>query len=186
MGSCFSSRPSSSSTTLLKTIRVVHMNGHVEDFEHSVTVGEVTGKPPRHFVCTRTQLVSGEPKPLKQETQLELGNVYFMLPYSTIQSGVSPVDLASIAKKLTRVAKTSQPQLANKSPLRNFLSSGSSPVWSSPATSPNRFSGSVKAQSWKPFLDTIRERSFNRRSESDLQETQSFGDSVSKSEFELL
>ncbi|THG09648.1 hypothetical protein TEA_014592 [Camellia sinensis var. sinensis] len=183
MGCCFSSRSSSSSTTLLKIIRVVHMNGHVEDFEHSVTVGEVIGKPPRHFVCTRAQLVSGEPKPLKQETQLELGNVYFMLPYSTIQSDVSPVDLASIAKKLNRIAKTSSPQLANKSPLRNFLSSGSSPVWSSPATSPNRFSGSVKAQSWKPLLDTIRERSFNRRSESDLQETQSIGDS--KREFEL-
>ncbi|KAL7193932.1 hypothetical protein ACSBR2_025552 [Camellia fascicularis] len=86
------------------------MNGHVEDFEKSVTVGEVTCKPPRHFVCTPAQLVSGELKPLKQETQLELGNVYFMLPYSTIQSGVSPVDLASIAKKLTRIAKTSQPQ----------------------------------------------------------------------------
>ncbi|KAL7193937.1 hypothetical protein ACSBR2_025557 [Camellia fascicularis] len=116
MGICFSSRSSSSSTTLLKTIRVVHMNGHVEDFEHSVTVGEVTGKPPRHFVCTRAQLVSGGPKPLKQETQLELGNVYFTLPYSTIQSDVSPVDLASTAKKLTQIAKPSQPQLANKSP----------------------------------------------------------------------
>lgn len=195
---------SCSSPPPLETIRVVHLNGYVEDFGYPVTASEITGNPKRHFVCTRAQLASGGPIPLKPCTTLELGHVYFLIPYSTIQSDVSPMDLATIARKLNKIAKTSQAQ-GNKSPLRNSKSgsslvwtsqakgspirvSGSSPVWTSPVTSPNRFSGSPirvepesglgayglqrspKAQSWKPILDTIREKSFGRRSESDLRE----------------
>lgn len=177
---------SCSSPPPLETIRVVHLNGYVEDFGYPVTASEVTGNPKRHFVCTRAQLASGGPSPLKPCTTLEPGHVYFLIPYSTIQSDVSPMDLAAIARKLNKIAKTSQSQ-AGKSLLRNSKS-GSSPVWTSPARSPNRFSGSPtraepecglaayglqrspKAQSWKPVLDTIREKSFGRRSESDLRE----------------
>lgn len=167
MGACFSCR----SSQPFKSIRVVHFNGYVEDFEHPVSVNEVTAKSPKHFVCTPAQLLSNGSKPLKPDTQLELGKIYFLLPFSTLQADVSPMDLASIVRKLTTVAKTS-------------------PLWSqqhgsNPATSPNRFMEtekpvvaygaprSARARSWRPILDTIRERSFNRRSESDLQEMRS-------------
>ncbi|KAI8571447.1 hypothetical protein RHMOL_Rhmol01G0121000 [Rhododendron molle] len=177
---------SCSSPPPLETVRVVHLNGYVEDFGYPVTASEVTGNPKRHFVCTRAQLASGGRSPLKPCTTLEPGNVYFLIPYSTIQSDVSPMDLAAIARKLNKIAKTSQSQ-ASKSPLRNSKPV-SSPVWTSPARSPNRFSWSPtrsepecglaayglqrspKARSWKPVLDTIREKSFGRRSESDLRE----------------
>ncbi|KAH7848652.1 hypothetical protein Vadar_005708 [Vaccinium darrowii] len=179
-------RFSSCSRSTFKTIRVVHLNGYVEDFGYPVTASEVTGNPKRYFVCTRAQLASGGQNPLKPGTALEPGHVYFLIPYSTIQSDASPMDLACIAGKLNKIAKTSHAK-GNKSPLRNSMS-GSSPVWTSPARSPNRFSGSPirvapesglvsyglqrspKAQSWKPILDTIREKSFGRRSESDLRE----------------
>ncbi|KAA8522704.1 hypothetical protein F0562_009134 [Nyssa sinensis] len=136
MGCSFSSQPSST----FKNIRVVHLNGYVEDFEQTVTVAQVTGKPPKDFVCTGAQLVSGGLKPLKPDTQLELGHVYFLLPYSTFRSDVSPVDLASVARKLTTIAKASRSR--SKSARTNFLSSShaSSPIWSSPARSPNRVS----------------------------------------------
>ncbi|KAL6977821.1 hypothetical protein U1Q18_026631 [Sarracenia purpurea var. burkii] len=189
------------SSPALTAIRVVHLDGYVEDFTYPVTVREVImGKSPTHFVCTQTQLVSGGPKPLKLDSQLEPGHVYFLLPYSTLQPDVSPVELTSFARKLSSVAKTGQSKA--KSPSRNS-SAGSSPVWSSPsrnssggsipawkspARSPSRFSDqpvkvepensvdafglgrSSKARSWKPILESIRERSFNRRSESDLQD----------------
>nr|POE75266.1 hypothetical protein CFP56_14301 [Quercus suber] len=121
MGACFSCR----SSQPFKSIRVVHFNGYVEDFEHPVSVNEVTAKSPKHFVCTPAQLLSNGSKPLKPDTQLELGKIYFLLPFSTLQADVSPMDLASIVRKLTTVAKTS-------------------PLWSqqhgsNPATSPNRF-----------------------------------------------
>ncbi|KAF5456368.1 hypothetical protein F2P56_025859 [Juglans regia] len=187
MGACFSCR---SSSAAFKSIRVVHFNGFVEDFENPVSVSQVTGKPPKHFVCTPAQLLSTATATasnlLKPDTQLEPGKLYFLLPYSTLQAEISPLDLASIAKRLTRVAKTnrSQPKSSRASPSISPYSS--SPVLNSPSRSPSRFGEpetsmvalgatqmSSRARPWKPILDPIRERSFNRRSESDLQEKHS-------------
>lgn len=180
MGSCFSCSSSSESSS---TIRVVHLNGYVEDFEFPVTVRQVTGKPAKHFVCTPAQLLSTGSKPLNPNTQLEQGRVYLLLPFSVLKPDVSPLDLVSVARKLTAIAKTNRSYFNLNQ--RSFLSgqNGSSSIWASPARSPNRFSPqaspvkletceeqkSYQDRSWKPILDTIRERSFNRRSESDLQ-----------------
>lgn len=202
MGSCLSCRSSSvtSPACKSKSVRVVHWNGYVEDFEEPITVGEVTGKPPKHFVCTPVQLLSAGSKAMKLHVTLEPGRIYFLLPNSALQASVSPRDLSALARKLMAKAKagpgrpnatspgqSSPAQSINPSPTwnspgRNFTSSpswGSSPSSSSPSRSPNRLLGaeateagqrSVGAKSWRPVLDTITERSFNRRSESDLQD----------------
>ncbi|TKY72755.1 hypothetical protein E2542_SST01500 [Spatholobus suberectus] len=180
MGGCFSSKPSFT----INNVRLVHLSGFVEDFEEPISVNQVTGTPPRHFVCTSVQLLSSCSKPLNGDTQLQPGNVYFMLPYSILQADVSPVDLASLAKRLTAIAKTSRCEDKKSSLKDGPLSSqhGLSPVWSSPSRSPGRLGvveqkgmpyggrSPCRMQPWKPILDTIREKSFNRRSESDLQE----------------
>lgn len=183
MGGCFSSRSSSTS----KKIRLVHLSGYVEDFEQPISVNQVipTRNPPTHFVCTSLQLLSSCSKSLKGDTQLQPGNVYFMLPYSILQADVSPVDLASLAKRLTAKAKTSRcegKKLLKGVPLSN--QDGLSSIWSSPSMSPGRVSGAeqfgmayggrstCRGRLWRPLLDTIREKSFNRSSESDLKENQ--------------
>lgn len=204
MGNC---APCGSSSVKLPTckkkgVRVVHWNGYVEDFEEPITVGEVTGKPPEHFLCTPAQLISAGSKPMKPHVTLEPGRIYFLLPYSALQADLSPMDLSALARKLMVKAKASPGRLNGaspgqsspaqsidpsrmwNSPGRNLTSGpswGSSASSSSPGRSPTRlFSAdaavagqtqrSVGAKSWRPVLDTIRERSFNRRSESDLQE----------------
>lgn len=185
MGAWFSCR--SSPPVEIESIRVVHLNGYVEDFDQPVSVSQVTGNPPKHFVCTPAQLLSSTngSKPLKPETQLEPGKIYFVLPYTAFQAEVSPLDLASMVKRLNTVAKNSRYEAKSPraSPLLNQY--GSSPVGNSPARSPNRFAepeastgahgakSSSRARSWRPLLDTITERSFNRRSESDLLEKHS-------------
>jgi hypothetical protein len=183
MGGCFSSRSSSTS----KKIRLVHLSGYVEDFEQPISVNQVitSRNPPTHFVCTSLQLLSSCSKPLKGDAQLQPGNVYFMLPYSILQADVSPVDLASLAKRLTAKAKTSKldgkKSLKTTSPLIN--NQGLSNVWNSPSRSPGRVavaeqfamtygerSSTSRARLWRPLLDTIREKSFNRSNESDLRD----------------
>ncbi|KAK7303926.1 hypothetical protein RJT34_14846 [Clitoria ternatea] len=175
MGGCFSSKPSST----MNNVRLVHLSGYVEDFEQPILVSQVTGgNPSKHFVCTSVQLLSSCSKPLKGDTQLQPGNVYFILPYSILQADVSPVDLASLAKRLTAIAKKSS---TSACPLLS-QQHGTSTVWSSPSRSPGPLGvveqigmpyggrSPCRVQPWKPILDTIREKSFNRRSESDLQE----------------
>ncbi|XP_061361977.1 uncharacterized protein LOC133305751 [Gastrolobium bilobum] len=179
MGGCFSSRSSST----FNNVRLVHLSGYVEDFEQPISVSQVTGNSPKHFVCTSIQLLSSSGKPLKGDTQLQPGNVYFMLPYSILQTDVSPMNLASLAKRLTAIAKTNRYE-DKKSLKASPLSSqhGLSSVSSSPSRSPGRFGvaeqigmayggqSPCRLQPWKPILDTIKEKSFNRRSESDLQD----------------
>ncbi|XP_027339624.1 uncharacterized protein LOC113853272 [Abrus precatorius] len=180
MGGCFSSKPSST----FNNVRLVHLSGYVEDFVEPISVSEVTGNTSKHFVCTSVQLLSSCSKPLNGDTQLQPGIVYFMLPYSILQADVSPVDLASLAKRLTTIAKTSKCEDKRSSQKANPLLSqlGMSSVYSSPSSSPGRLGmveqigmpyggrSPCRMQPWKPILDTIREKSFNRRSESDLQE----------------
>lgn len=181
MGCSFSCKRLSSSSKFKNIIRIVHLNGYVEEIEYPVTVAEVTGKPPKHLLFTHVQLLSNASTPLKLDTPLERGCVYFLLPYSLFDSNVSPVDLAPLARKLASIArKIGSKSKSGKQKLSSSVS-GNSTVWSSPARSPNRqFSDndqilygiqkSSKSRSWKPILSTIREISFNRRSESDLQE----------------
>ncbi|KAK0571136.1 hypothetical protein LWI29_011625 [Acer saccharum] len=156
MGCCCSRTCSSSSKSTIKNIRVVHLNGHVEDFMFPVSVSQVTGRSQKHFLCTAAQLLVIGSKPLKPDTLLEPGHIYFLLPSSALQADVSPLDLASLVKRLTAKAKSSKSQQG--SPLR------------SPEMETGVKGLSRTRRPWKPILDTIREMSFNRRSESDLQE----------------
>ena len=179
MGACFSCKPSQ--TSFSNSVRVVHLNGLVEVFEYNVSVSEVIGKLTKHFVCTPAQLLSTGSRPLKPETLLEPGQIYLLLPFSALLADVSPLDLVSLVKKLTAIAKSGRCEAYKSSGASPSLrQNGSSPGWGSPSRSPNRFAEpemgfvmqrSCRARSWKPKLDPIRERSFNRRSESDLQES---------------
>ncbi|EEF44118.1 uncharacterized protein LOC8258046 [Ricinus communis] len=173
MGSCLSCR----SSPKLKSIRVVHLNGYVEYFEYPVLVSQITDKSCKHFVSTAAQLLSTASKSLKPDAQLQQGQIYFLLPYSTLQAEVSPLDFAALVKRLTSVAKKSDHcRKAN-----NTKSSRTVPTSTSPIISPGRFVQPVQPSGmafrgkrcsvekpWKPILDTIREKSFNRRSESDV------------------
>ncbi|KAJ0091670.1 hypothetical protein Patl1_14182 [Pistacia atlantica] len=170
MGSCFScscKSPSSSSfsATKFSNVRVVHLNGWVEDFDFPVSVSQLTGSPPKHFVFTAAQLLSNAVKPLKSDTLLERGRLYFLVPSSTFQADVSPADLAAVVKRLTTKAKSCKGS-GNSSP--SSWSQYNSRV--SPVVETFGVKNCSRKEPWRPILNTIREMSFNRRSESDLRE----------------
>lgn len=129
MGSCLSSKLgssssiSSSSRTIRSSsdslkygniVRVVHLNGWLEEFEDPVTVKQVTGNQPKLFVFPQAQLLSLDSKPMDSAAQLELGNIYFMLPHSIFQAEMSPMDLATIYKRLTSAAQKSAKPATNR------------------------------------------------------------------------
>ena len=131
----------------IKSIRIVRLNGSVEEINYPITVAELTGNQPKDFLFTQAELLAAAATPLKMEAPLEAGLVYFLLPATLFQSNVSPVELAPIVRKLASIA----------------LNTKSQPKCSDLIQPLNK-----KSRSWKPILSTIRERSFNRRSESDL------------------
>ncbi|KAG1331991.1 hypothetical protein COCNU_02G019590 [Cocos nucifera] len=145
--SCRSSRP-------FEGVRVIHINGYVEDFVGPVTAGEVTGKPPKHVLFSSAHLVSPGSRPLRPDDLLEPGRIYFLLPHSVFQSDTSPVDLASLATRLTAIARRGGgPSPAGGPPPAGVLGNlgpGNDGPWRS------------KARTWKPELDPIEERSLGR------------------------
>ncbi|XP_043714680.1 uncharacterized protein LOC122663036 [Telopea speciosissima] len=191
MGGCFSCRSFPDS---FDVIRVVHFNGSVQDFDDPLTVGDITGKPPKYFVCTPSQLISfNSSEALSPDTQLQRGNIYYVLPLSALQWEASPVDFVGIATRLTKVAKRSGSINHARSPqsspvldvLQSLGRSKSTPERVKPISEEvitsvelkesvehvkmdDNHKISYRAQSWKPILETIKEKSFGRRSESDL------------------
>ncbi|KAK8679135.1 hypothetical protein V6N13_144603 [Hibiscus sabdariffa] len=148
------------------TIRVVHLSGFVEDFDRPVSVTEIIGTAtaPKNFLCAPAQLLShGSNLPLQPHTLLQAGHVYFSLPYTILQSDVSPVALATLARKLTAKAKST--------PCKAEAVNNPASTLDSALLMPCRPQRLSRLRPWKPVLHTIREKSFNRRSESDLQET---------------
>lgn len=178
MGCNFSS--GSPSVCNNKSIRLVHLNGHIEEFDYPVTVCEVTTISPKHFVCTPAQLLSNISKPLMPNTPLKPGQIYFLLPFSVFQSAVSPEDFKPVVKKLVNIARSKRFKTESKSkssPSRSPVSRHCQLPAEKNVTEEQGIVGlaglmqkSTKSRSWKPILATIRERSFNRRSESELQE----------------
>ncbi|XP_031477316.1 uncharacterized protein LOC116248581 [Nymphaea colorata] len=101
--SCFSLSPATNSGTF-RCVRVVHLNGFVEDFTGPVAVREVASLESKQFVCSPAQLRLFDPHPLGQDAVLQPGQLYFLLPLSAFQSDTSPVNLAAIVARLTAAA----------------------------------------------------------------------------------
>ncbi|XP_021275570.1 uncharacterized protein LOC110410266 [Herrania umbratica] len=181
MGCCFSSRCRSPST--FNTIRLVHLDGYVKDFDHPISVSEVIGKPPKQFLCTAAQLMSTGFNPLNLDAQLQPGHIYFVLPLSTLQDDISPLDMASVVRRLTARAKSIRSDAVSPKTGLLWSQTGLGSEGNSSVRIPRRLEGRemthdlqnscrARARSWKPVLDTIKETSFTRRSESDLREMQ--------------
>ncbi|MQL70258.1 hypothetical protein Taro_002556 [Colocasia esculenta] len=163
------------STSTFNGVRVVHINGYVEDFSGPVTVAEVTGKPPKLVCFSPAQLLSFAARPLGLDERLEPGRLYFLLPHSVLQSDSSPVDLAALATRLTALARgggavaASPAHSASKLPFPYASECNSAAGHHADAgTGYNYGLGdglgrgmSSKLRAWKPLLDTI-EESFRR------------------------
>nr|XP_043622547.1 uncharacterized protein LOC122594139 [Erigeron canadensis] len=164
MGACLSSKKSKKEVKI-NTIRVVHMNGLLEDYEDPATVDQVISNFPTHFLCTPMEIFEKGLIPLKLDHQLQTGQIYFVLPNSTLRFNTSPDDLTCLTRKLTNIAKTGKCP-AKLTPRCPYVAS---PLCSPQATSINKcldrrvgdneegMLNSPKSPQWKPILDTITE-----------------------------
>lgn len=145
---CLFSR--SSPTEPLDCVRVIHVNGFVEDYAAPVTVSDVVGKPSKHVLCSSAHLLSAGSPLLRPEDSLEPGRIYFLLPHSVFHSAESsPIDLASLVSRLTAAAKRAGP--AGEPTAVSAAAEGKT------AQEQAESQGKVM---WKPVLETIRELSF--------------------------
>lgn len=141
------------------------MDGSLQDFENPATVDQVISNFPKHYLCTPVEIFQSGLVPLQLNHQLKTGQVYFMLPNSTLKFNTCPDDLTTLTRKLMNIAKTGRPctvKSVSRSPLGSPLPSPQG------TTNQSKFvdrgcgdNGEVimlhspKSPMWKPAMDTI-------------------------------
>ncbi|KAJ0985165.1 hypothetical protein J5N97_003521 [Dioscorea zingiberensis] len=146
--SCCSLSWSRPSQTNFNCVRVVHVNGFIEDYEAPVTAGQITGKPPKHVLCSSAQLLTFDSPPIRFNELLEPGRLYFLLPHSIFQSNSSPVDMVLLVTRLTELArKTGSAAMGN----------GSARL--EPVKPDRMVKDGGGTRGWRPELETIEEKS---------------------------
>ncbi|KAI3942574.1 hypothetical protein MKW92_016105 [Papaver armeniacum] len=83
----------------LDVIRIVHLNGHVEELTRPISAGEVLKANPNHVISKpSSQGVVRRILILSPETELKRGNIYFLIPSSSLPE--------KKRRQLKKIAKT--------------------------------------------------------------------------------
>jgi hypothetical protein len=143
-------------------IRVVHFNGQLDEFPAPVSVRQVLQNHPRHFICCSRDLYGINCRPLPPEEDLRLGELYFLLPLSALESELSVENLMALAAKLYAAARKEVSRGAQRrmsadfSTHEKFLRSCDDPELKM-ALREHLIS---KSKLWRPGLHTIEETGF--------------------------
>ncbi|KAL3745869.1 hypothetical protein ACJRO7_014896 [Eucalyptus globulus] len=157
----------SSAKGLMNYVRVVHLNGCLEYFEPPVMVGQVTSNGnklfSRPFLCTSNLL--------RPDKAFEASHLYFLLAFSALQADM----LSMQANRVQRVPITDPPETSLSerlyvSSLMCSLANSSCPS-RSPIRPPKTERDTIAYGATN--LDPVKDKSFNRRSELDMQEQHS-------------
>ncbi|XP_055814767.1 uncharacterized protein LOC129884495 [Solanum dulcamara] len=106
MGSCTSSplmtKQSGSVMNLpvTKVAMVIQMNGKLQEFRQPITAGEILVQNPDFFLCSSEAMnVNSLVPQLAKDEILQLGQLYFLLPVSKLQTPFSLQDICVLAVK---------------------------------------------------------------------------------------
>ncbi|XP_041999721.1 uncharacterized protein LOC121749199 [Salvia splendens] len=89
-------RPSSS-------VKVVDLEGRLEEFRQAVTAEEVLSRHPNSYLCSADNMVVNSHAPqLAKDHALQPGQIYFLMPLSRSLTPLSLEDLCDLAIKTSR------------------------------------------------------------------------------------
>lgn len=88
-----------------EAIRVVHLNGQLDEFPAPVSVKRALQNDSRHFICCSRDLSAVNCRPLQPEEDLRLGELYFLLPLSVLEADLSVENLVALGARLYAAAR---------------------------------------------------------------------------------
>ncbi|KAE8651930.1 hypothetical protein Csa_006329 [Cucumis sativus] len=96
----------------LDSIKVVHMDGFIEEFSDPIKASKITSRNPNFFLCNSEQMLIGSCVPsLSSDENLQMGQIYFLLPLSLAHSPLSLPDLCNFAIKASSALRNIQSSL---------------------------------------------------------------------------
>ncbi|KAF5446631.1 hypothetical protein F2P56_032242 [Juglans regia] len=136
----------------LDLIRIVHLNGNVEEIAGPITAGEILRANPNHVLTKPcSQGVVRKILIVSPDSELKRGSIYFLIPVSSLpekkQSGNNPNKSSKRSKKC---CSTDVSGGFVRYPEPDFFSEKES-------SSRNRRTGTGRVGVWRPHLESISE-----------------------------
>lgn len=160
MGNATSCAPSILSNT--GVVKVVSSDGRLEVYTRPVKAAELMLDKPGHFVCNSTDLKVGQRIPgLSADEELELRQLYFLLPMEMLYSVLTHEEISSLSYKASKVVKhgSTSKNFGRIFPLglSDFcMFPSETKTLASPTTDhPKPVQRYSRQRSWSPALETI-------------------------------
>ncbi|KAJ3703149.1 hypothetical protein LUZ61_006854 [Rhynchospora tenuis] len=133
----------------LDVVRIVHLNGQVEEFSCQITAAQILEANPNH-VITKPCSSSGTRRIaiVSPDSELKRGNIYFLIPNSSIPE--KKKKKKEQKKKQVKIAPKMATTVDDDNYLRELLSE---------KRSSHRRRKSVRVAVWRPQLESIMEES---------------------------
>ncbi|XP_019178529.1 PREDICTED: uncharacterized protein LOC109173701 [Ipomoea nil] len=136
----------------LDLIRIVHLNGHVEEITHPITAGEVLKNNPNHVLSKpSSQGMVRRILILSPESELKRGSIYFLIPAPSVPEKKRRKKISSDTNKnaSTKTAKSRATSTAAVVGDRSVTAAEKK------SSSSRRDRRSCKAAEWRPHLESI-------------------------------
>nr|GEY32665.1 hypothetical protein [Tanacetum cinerariifolium] len=142
----------------LDLIRIVHLNGYVEEITRSVTAGEVLKNYPNHVLSKPcSQGVVRKILILSNSTELKRGSFYFLIPSSSVPENKRNPKNKEDAKKVKKIARVPDVVSGAVSDViaENLNCSDVVVVSERKKRGHRRARRTVQAGEWRPHLESI-------------------------------
>ncbi|GLT80706.1 hypothetical protein SLA2020_521310 [Shorea laevis] len=140
----------------LDLIRIVHLNGYIEEITRPVTAGEILQANPNHVLSKPcSQGVVRKILILSPDSELKRGSIYFLIPSASLPPEKKKGCASSAALKSSKKSKKYQEQVSEDY-CNRYLTDVISEKKSSRGDSWHRKSRS-RVVEWRPHLESIAE-----------------------------
>ncbi|KAG8063740.1 hypothetical protein GUJ93_ZPchr0003g17324 [Zizania palustris] len=149
-------------------VRIIHLNGHIEEYARPVTAGEVIAAHPSHVLSRPCSSQQGGARRLlivSPESELKRGCFYFLVPASSVpenkkRKSSRPRPLLQQQKKATRVTPSPSTVTGSTVAAAKAASDGVADSYLAEVLAEGKATGckrrqSVRATVWRPHLQSI-------------------------------
>ncbi|XP_050365319.1 uncharacterized protein LOC126783829 [Argentina anserina] len=110
------------------TVKIVHLNGKLQELRNPVQASHILSKNPNCFLCpSESMFVDADAPQVPKNEELQLGQIYFLMPVSQLKAPLSLQDLCSLAIKASVALEKGSNLSAMMSPGSDIIGGGSQP-----------------------------------------------------------
>lgn len=82
------------------TANIIHLDGRLQEFKQPIKAIDILSQNPNCFLCSSESMFIGSQVPrLPEDEELQVGQIYFLMPLSKLQATLTLQELCSLAIK---------------------------------------------------------------------------------------